>query len=347
MSKCITRELEKRQNNNIELVFEIREQAKKYGWEFESTQLKTVDMEEREKQQREPPSSPGDNTTSIIDFPLFISASNDASAQKEMLLKTKGSPSPSRLLRTKSDCNTTTQKMFLASSENGIVVTPNAMWTPGSKKVQGSPARQPQSSLADAGDASTLPTFISVGSSLDWPKDAGSHTSFMVPKENGDKSPSHVVTLTSDAVQDRESRKLAHYRGKLRLLTDRHTSSPAAADKSRSRGRVPATSAYALEKNADDETETADCGRNILDHLRKKLFACSMAMYCVDEGVVDHEGKTIVVPTSSSTEHGASSSVSDDDISTLTEPTHHRFQTRYKYSSRHYHRRNHSGLPAV
>ena len=344
MSKCITREPEQRQNNNnIELLIKIREQAKKYGWEFENTQLKTVDMEEREKQRE--PSSPGDNTTSIIDFPLFISASNDASAQKDMLLKTKGS-SPSRLLRTKSDCNTTTQKIFIASIENGIVVTSNDMWTPGSKKVQGSPARQPQSSLADAGDASTLPTFISVGSSLDWPKDAGSHTSFMVPKGNGDKSPSHVVTLTSDAVQDRESRKLAHYRGKLRLLTDRHTTSPAAADKSRSRGRVPANSAYALEKNTDDET-TADCGRHILDHLRKKLFACSMAMYCVDEGVVDHEGKTIVVPTSSSTEHGASSSVSDDDISTLTEPTHHRFQTRYKYSSRHYHRRNHSGLPAV
>lgn len=181
-------------------------------------------------------------------IPAVISAPTDAASQQEMLRRTHHTRSLSKSTRDSStEGLSATQIAFLASDENGVVVTSNRYV----KRLSSGklPSVNP-ASYADTDDTSTLPTFVSVGddiiswqqtncllSSSRYNQGAASNT-FLVSKDNDDTKKKEqqqppLLTLVSLEAQssrhDREDalRKKLHYKTKLRSLTDQLTASSA------------------------------------------------------------------------------------------------------------------------
>lgn len=288
------------------------------------------------------------------DIPPIITAPTDAASQLKMLRRTKSKSNSSN------SNSTTTQKMFMASSENGIVVTSNMM------EVTKTMDREQNSSFGTGG--STLPTFLSVGASIDnlHQNDLRRNDSlFIVSKERSNETP--LLTLVSleanswrgnnDGVRntanlDRETRKQLHYKDKLKHLTDSLITSVAVersrrmlsniADKGGGIVAEANTTNHARNNGNnttpdphDNENDNDPRYKRILDGIRNKLYACSMRI-CVDEAVIDHEGIVIDVPTRAFACRCTGDDTGGDDneenhseISSLTGVTPHRFQSRY------------------
>ena len=202
---------------------------------FDSDIRRSMDLLERQKrtqpQQQQPGSSPVDAEEHLPQsgVPTLITTSRDTSSQQN-LLRTKSTHSNA----------TTTQKMYIASQQNGIVVT-------STRRIE-SYTIQKQRSTADTtvADESTLPTFMSVGASI-LHTDMSRSPSFLVSasersRSEGDNILSSSPLLRLDAVKikpergasvpvlgnsNRETRKKLHYKEKLRALTDRLTTSSA------------------------------------------------------------------------------------------------------------------------
>ncbi|KAL7548248.1 hypothetical protein ACHAWF_011539 [Thalassiosira exigua] len=243
------------------------------------------------------------------------------------------------LLRTKSSRSTTTQNIFLASSQDGIIVTSSRQVLQRDKA---------QSSADSATNASTLPTFMSVGSADHLQNnDLKDNTVFLVTREGTERPP--LLTVVSreaksrmsksgrESPQDKETRKRLHYREKLHLLTSRLTTSSAVE---RSKEMI----ANIVERGRDIGKDTVNGGGNetgdkagddnIFHGLKSKLYACSMRL-CADEAVVDHEGLVIAFPaknfscrcneeTYSIGENGSKFT----EVSSITGLTNQRFQRR-------------------
>mmetsp|Transcript_3540 Transcript_3540/g.9049 ORF Transcript_3540/g.9049 Transcript_3540/m.9049 type:complete len:328 (-) Transcript_3540:192-1175(-) len=304
-------------------LFRYQSKASELNNKFESDYHDCLNVLEKEK--RNPAPDSGDQI-SIDDVPVVISAPTDAASRQEMLR------------RTKSPYSSTTQKMFVASAENGIVVTSNREFaTPKASK----------NSSVGTGDASTLPTFQSVGTSINWQHEQRDDTLFLVSKESVEELPIMTpVSLESKSPNtERETRKRLHYKEKLRLLTESLTTS-SAVERSRKMLSDIRENGIAAEKNEsinecgntpEEKTPEAKSKyKRVYDGLKKHLYACSMRM-CVDDAVVDHEGLIVAVPTRGfgcRCTEGIESTGDDYDedasgFSSLTGPTTYRFQPRY------------------
>ncbi len=206
----------------------------------------------RQPQDPIPGQSAADQAVSVrAEIPTMITAQTDAVSQHEMLLRTR-SPSQGN---SNDDGNAVTprdssasnnDKVYLASSQNGIVIT--------SSRAEDVPPRQ--SAGAGAGaveksgrnkhssfdtDDSTLPTFLSVeGGSLNWKHDQRNDTLFLVAKNSIEDEPPllKLVPLNESAKNngsfrntnldlDRETQKKLHYKNKLHELTGRLTTNSA------------------------------------------------------------------------------------------------------------------------
>lgn len=179
-------------------------------------------------------------------IPAVISAPTDAASQQEMLRRTHHTRSLSKSTRDSStEGLSATQIAFLASDENGVVVTSNRYVKRLSSSSRKLPSVNP-ASFADTDDTSTLPTFVSVGDDIiSWQQTScllsssqgATSNTFLVSKDNDDKKKEQqqppLLTLVSLEAQnsrhDREDalRKKLHYKTKLRSLTDQLTASSA------------------------------------------------------------------------------------------------------------------------
>ena len=182
-------------------------------------------------------------------IPAVISAPTDAASQQEMLRRTHHTRSLSKSTRDSStEGLSATQIAFLASDENGVVVTSNRYVKRLSSSSRKLPSVNP-ASYADTDDTSTLPTFVSVGDDIiSWQqtncllsssqnRQGATSNTFLVSKDNDDKKKEEqqppLLTLVSLEAQnsrnDREDalRKKLHYKTKLRSLTDQLTASSA------------------------------------------------------------------------------------------------------------------------
>ena len=178
-------------------------------------------------------------------IPLVISAPTDAISQQEMLRNSRPKKrSNSRDFDVTNGLLSSTQQAFLASDENGIIVTSNRR----SGIDHHSPSRSSrpgrvQASYADTDDSSTLPTFVSVGESIDLQQGCTklqqqqrTDTTFLVSKEDGsDEQQPTLLKLVSlepsstsnNTGYDHDTRKRLHYKERLRSLTNRFMTSSA------------------------------------------------------------------------------------------------------------------------
>ena len=331
---------------------------------FDSDIRRSMDLLERQRrqqpqQQQQPPGSSPVGAKEYLPqsgVPTLITTSRDTSS-KQNLLRTKSTHSNA----------TTTQKMYIASQQNGIVVT--------STRRMESYTIQKQRSTAETtvADESTLPTFMSVGASISYrhttTQDMSRSPSFLVSE--GDNKLSSSPLLRLDAIKikpergasvpvlgnsDRETRKKLHYKEKLRALTDRLTTSSAVERSKTMLSSIVIGQSAVLQMNEVDEVgceEKAEKGdtpasksdlingmkKKVLDPL-SKLFNCSLTL-CVDDSVLDHEGMIISMPTTPKHSSDVEEQGEDDDedytageysdISSLTGPTNFRFRSRYAY----------------
>lgn len=318
--------------------------ASKLNSKFDSDYKDCMDLLEREKQRE----TSAEDQMPIGDVPSVITAPKDAATQKKMLLRTKS---------TCSNATTTTQKMCIASRENGIVAA---------SYRQGEPPRsRTKSERFD--ESSTLPTYMSLGASDTRRNDVRDNNMFVVSRERTEYSSSLKriplegklkMNGARNTDQDGEIERRLHYKEKLRQLAGTLTTS-AAAERSREMisnivERGKAAAAVQEEEGTEDDD---DCvvtkeeqrgpppkGKQILDGIRKRVYACSMRM-CIDDAIIDHEGLVIAIPERTPFDcrcaeedvHSTQSSEYYDDASTefssLTGATHHRFQPRYWYSN--------------
>ena len=203
-----------------------------------------------------------DDTGYYDQIPSVISAPTDAISQQEML-RTSSSRfkkrSNSRVGDSVEDKNvplSPTQQAFLESDENGMVVTSNRQRQKSdgidinhhhysSPSRSSRPGRAQASYADDTTDASTLPTFVSVGESIDLQK-CGSKlqqqqrtdtNTFLVSKEadGSDEQQPTLLKLVSfeptssskSSSDDHDTRKRLHYKEKLHSLTHRFMTSSA------------------------------------------------------------------------------------------------------------------------
>lgn len=273
------------------------------------------------------------------DIPMLITAPTDAASQHEMLLRTKSKASHSR------SESSTSQKMYLASQQNGFVVTSN--------RKMDTPWISAKNSAAFSEDESTLPTFMSVGASVDNRRhDLDSTNMFLVSKENTEDSPmvsmsclattSPTMSGMGDSVQQqRETRKRQHrYKEKLCSLTERLTTS-ATVERSKKmistivdRGNAVVKEKSNAVFEAGDENdlnEDLSTNNNIIESIKKKLYACSMSI-CLEEAIADQEGMLISVPCRCAEAEDFDDVELDkkaSDISSLSGYTNHRFFSRH------------------
>jgi len=181
-------------------------------------------------------------------IPAVISAPTDAASQQEMLRRTHHTRSLSKGTRDSStEGLSATQIAFLASDENGVVVTSNRYVKRLSSSSRKLPSVNP-ASYADTDDTSTLPTFVSVGDDIiSWQqtncllsssqRHQDAANTFLVSKDNDDTKKKEqqppLLTLVSLEAQNSRNgredalRKKLHYKTKLRSLTDQLTASSA------------------------------------------------------------------------------------------------------------------------
>jgi len=212
----------------------------------QSKQHQAKDGATQQQQEVKDNNNTGNNQQQIeCIIPAVISAPTDAASQQEMLRRTHHTRSLSKGTRDSStEGLSATQIAFLASDENGVVVTSNRYVKRLSSSSRKLPSVNP-ASYADTDDTSTLPTFVSVGDDIiSWQQtncllssSQGAAKTFLVSKDNDDTKKKEqqppLLTLVSLEAQnsrhDREDalRKKLHYKTKLRSLTDQLTASSA------------------------------------------------------------------------------------------------------------------------
>jgi len=212
----------------------------------QSKQHQAKDGATQQQQEVKDNNNTGNNQQQIeCIIPAVISAPTDAASQQEMLRRTHHTRSLSKGTRDSStEGLSATQIAFLASDENGVVVTSNRYVKRLSSSSRKLPSVNP-ASYADTDDTSTLPTFVSVGDDIiSWQQtncllssSQGAAKTFLVSKDNDDtkkkeQQPPQLTLVSLEAQNSRHDRedalrKKLHYKTKLRSLTDQLTASSA------------------------------------------------------------------------------------------------------------------------